>query len=277
MVASGVAALACAGCAPSPVSAVAVVPTDGTTHVVFDAHLPGGFGVTNVRAELDGEVVMVMASPATRATLFHASLPDGDHTLSLTVDVRVPCGLTSAPYEKLTARISRSFAVDQAGGLVYVDAFAESPWQNPVERVHLLVSLRGGVRDGRWIYGRSREADQACGRLDPIQRSRCVVQRLVERSRAQKDVAGLLCQKDKLEAMDELLSELDRSTGSMEPSPVGESAARSPVTIEAARVRVATLERQAEYCVGEDSAYGPTQQITTDRSACAAYDDPLGH
>ena len=34
------------------------------------------------------------------------------------------------------------------------------------------------------------------------------------------------------------------------------------------------LEREAEYCVGEDLAMSRDQEITSDRSACAAYDEP---
>jgi hypothetical protein len=275
-----IAGFACAR-SPNVVSPVAV-PSDGTTQVLLDTHLPDGFSITNVRAVMDGEPISTLASPGARTSLFHARILEGDHTLQLIVDVRVPCGLTSEPYEKLTARIVRSFEVGPAGGLVYIDTFAQSPWLHPAERVSLLVSLRGmGMKEGRWVYGRSNDAKQACGRLDPIQRSRCVVQRLVERSRTQKDVAALLCQKDKLEAIDDMIGALQKGNAkedSLASSVPSISSSISPA-LAAPKATIATrineLEREAEYCVSEDLAMSRDQEVTSDRSACAAYDEPL--
>lgn len=276
-------AIAGVACARSPnVGGPPVaVPNDGTTQVLLDAHLPDGFRITSVRTVMDGEPIGAIASPERRTSLFHGRIAAGDHTLQLVVDVRVPCGLTAEPYEKLTARIVRSFEVGPSGGLVYIDTFAQSPWLHPAERVSLLVSLRGmGMREGRWVYGRSNDAKQACGRLDSIQRSRCVVQRLVERSRTQRDVAALLCQKDKLEAIDDMIGALEKgsakedspaaSVPSISASLAPSGAAPSPTIA----TRINELEREAEYCVGEDLTMSRDQEITSDRSACAAYDEP---
>jgi hypothetical protein len=237
------------------------MPEDGATEIVFENHLPGGFQVSSVKVVIDGEEVQTDAA----ATLYRAHLAQGDHTLSLVVDVRVPCGLAAEPYEKLTAQLGRAFEVGPAGGLVHVDAFAQSAWLHPSERVHMLVSLRG-LREGRWLYGRSKEARAACGRLGRVEKSRCVVQQLVERSRAKRDIAGLLCQKSRLEAIDDIVAELDRSDRrSEEPN-----ASRAPEDV----ARVERLEREAEFCVAEDPGWMGQQEVTSDRSACARYDEP---
>lgn len=263
------------GCGSRGPSSAIVLPPDGRAGVVLDDHLPDGFHITHVVAVVDGETVYDGRPEAPRAFLFQQRVTEGDHTLQLVVNVDVPCGLTlTTPSERLTAKIARSFQVGPNGGLVHVDAFAQSAWLHPAERVHLLVSLRG-LREGRWLYGRSDEAKQVCGRLGRVERSRCVVRRLVERSRAQHDVAGLLCQKDKLEAIDDVIAELDRRDGSRGAVDSSKSTDvktpdSRPVTVEA---RVGELEREAEYCVEEDLSWRE-QQVTTDRSACASYDDP---
>lgn len=265
--------IASAGCADRRPATVAI-PLDGATEVVLDDHLPDGFRITRVTGTLDGERVIDETVLSSRTSLFRARIPEGDHALRLEIEVSVPCGLfTAPPSEKLTATVARSFKVGPTGGLVHVDAFAQSAWQNPAERVHVLVSLRG-LAEGRWLYGRSPEAKQACGRLGPIERSRCVVQRLVDRSLAQRDVAGLLCQKDKLQAIDDLLEGLDDADRRVEPLDArGAGRGREAVT-PSLIARVEQLEREAEYCVPEDLAWMGEQQVTSDRSACAAYDEP---
>lgn len=265
------------GCAKGQAPAVAV-PRDGATEIALANHLPESFQITGVRLALDGDALpskVVGMATNTTSVLFHARAPEGAHTLDIVAEVRVPCGLMAEPFEKLTLTISRSFTVGPNGGLVHIDAFAESPWLNPSERVHLLVSLRG-LSEGRVLYGQSKDAKQACGRLGRLERSRCVVQRLTDRARAQRDVAGLLCEKDKLEVIDDAIASLD------EPAPAtdnGASASKAPLTADQRRREVETkveqAERDAEYCVAEDVSRIGKQEVSSDRSACARYDEPL--
>lgn len=269
-------AIAAPGCAEA--RAVIAGPSsahhEGFTDIVLDDHLPSGFRITHVRALVDGDVVHDGSASAT-SRLFSARLPDGDHTLRLIVEVRVPCGLAGEPSEKLTATIARSFRVGTSGGLVYIDAFARSAWLHPSDRVHLLMSLRG-LNEGRWLYGRSPEAKQACGRLGPVERSRCVVEGLIERARTRRDVAGLLCQKDRLEAIDDLVAQLDALRSPTRSDKDAEDAHDKHARTDMATLetRAAQLEREAEFCVGEDPSWIGEQEVTSDRSACSAYDEP---
>ncbi len=264
-----------AGCAKGQAPVVAV-PRDGATEIALANHLPESFRITGVRLALDGDPLPSNAAGMaadTTSVLFHARTPEGAHTLDIVAEVRVPCGLMAEPFEKLTLTISRSFTVGPNGGLVHIDAFAESPWLNPSERVHLLVSLRG-LSEGRVLYGQSKDAKQACGRLGHLERSRCVVQRLTDRARAQRDVAGLLCEKDKLEVIDDAIASLD------EPALATDNGAPSrPLTADQRRrdveTKVEQAERDAEYCVAEDLSRIGKQEVSSDRSACARYDEPL--
>jgi hypothetical protein len=100
------------------------------------------------------------------------------------------------------------------------------------------------------------------------------VQRLVERSRAQRDVAELHCQKDKLQAIDDLLDGLDEADRRVEPLDARRARRGREAVTPSLIARVEQLEREAEHGVPENLSWMGEQQVTSDRSACAAYDEP---
>jgi hypothetical protein len=261
----GVAALTCA-CACAPTAPPAPLPRVGerATEVVFENHLPATFRVASLVAVLDGEVVYNGSDQAApRVSIFRADLPEGDHTLVLRVRLDVSCGHFTQPHETLTIRDTRSFTASPTGGLVHIDTFTDRPWLDLDRRVRMRVTLHG-MTEGRWIYAHTDDAKRRCGGLERVATARCIVQQLVDMSRKQRDVVAVLCHKEKLDAIDAalaLLAERDPS----EPSDASERAA--------AEARILQLQREAEYCVGEELAFVGNQEITWDRGGCIGDDD----
>jgi hypothetical protein len=249
-------ALACAiaGCGstrPAP------PPTDGATEVVLDSHLPETFRVSRVVAVMDGSVVYQrVGDVAPRQSLFRGKLAKGDHQIRILVELGVPCGSTAEPHETLVVKDSRAFDVGAAGGLVHVDVFGQTPRLAPAERVRLSITLRG-IREGRSLYRWSEDGLRTCGRLGRPERARCLAERLVDQSRARRDVVALVCQKDKL----------DRIVAAENLLPGSEATMR--VALEG---QIEQLEREAEQCVGEDVAWFGQQETGLDRGGCAGYE-----
>ena len=134
--------------------------------------------------------------------------------------------------------------------------FAREPWLTPNERVRLSITLRG-MREGRALYRWSEDGLRTCGRLGRSDRSRCLVEKLVEHSRARRDVVALVCQKEKLDGIVAALAVLSESDG--------------PIRV-ALEGHIERLEREAERCVGEEVAWVGQAETTWDRGGCAVYD-----
>jgi hypothetical protein len=231
------------------------VPEDGTTEVLFEDHLPAPLRISRVAVTIDGELVYSkIGEIAPRTPIFRARIPEGDHAVDVLVQIESPCGVIADRHDTLVIKETRPFAVGPRGGLVHVDAFARSPWLELDRRLALAFAFRGVTTgEAHFVYAWSDEAKELCGEKSRTDAARCVVERLLDRSRERRDVVSAICHREKLDAID---------------------AAIAGGGGDGVEARVEALAREADRCLGADPGWIGAQQVTWDARQCARYDDP---
>ncbi|MCA9590760.1 MAG: hypothetical protein KC657_35920 [Myxococcales bacterium] len=189
------------GCArPSVVAAPPAVAASGETVILVEDHLPAPFEIERIVLAVDGEEVYVRDDDRglklSRNVAFRQRVEVGEHSVSLHMRVRTPCGLGSQPRLLHELRGARSFTVGSRGGTLTIDVFSGGPLlaeEGP--RVDYRAS--GSVREGGTLHYRFPE----CQGESPVARALCTADRMMLRAREVRDLVWLACLRDRRRAI----------------------------------------------------------------------------
>ena len=132
----------------------------------------------STRVELDGEPI--------RSDVPVGSFSGAIHTVSLTTEVEVPCGLFPSDAESIRIDDERTFVMAEGAASIFIRIRDDGdPLQQPADRIRVDWDLHG-----------VRPADidapfpRGCVGLDPVRRAECRVSAEVEHRRREHDLVG---------------------------------------------------------------------------------------
>jgi hypothetical protein len=234
------------GCAQSGrVAAPLEARASGETTIFIEDHLPSPFEIERVTLAVDGEEVYVRDDDRglalSRNIAFRRRIAVGEHSVSLRLRVRTPCGLGSQPRLLHELRGARSFTVGSGGGTLTVDVFSGGPLRAE-EGPRVDYRASGSVREGGTLHYHFPE----CRGESPVTRALCTADRMALRAREVRDLVWLSCLRERRRAIASLSDD--------------DAAARDR--------RAADLELELHECRGFDVEI--TSPVVTVKDECGA-------
>jgi hypothetical protein len=281
-------------------------------------HLGFPYRLSKVIVALDGAVMKNekfapdRRAPATIAV--STELAPGEHTLHFLAETQVAL-TASGPECAVTLRSYTRFAAEAGNPAeITADLYLRGAERRFGDRLDVHTRVREPRLEG-WIAERPKAAEEArCQAMAAAEAAVCRVEGTVAEATRQHDVIKVLCNRDKLDQMRVLARMRDEararaevatpalrrplavSTDDQPPrDPDGSGPRRRPglegpdrwadeieqrQRIEVLEQRIVALGREAEQCVAEDPAYGPSTTVTADETCFARLpeidaDEPL--